>query len=220
MPKTEPRAEEVRIPTSRGDINGDLILPPDAGGVIVFAHGSGSSRFSPRNRKVAEDLRGYGFGTLLFDLLTASEEEVDAVTREYRFDIDLLADRLALASQWLAAKPDAANLPQGYFGSSTGAAAALRAQPKVGSRIGAIVSRGGRADMGAEALPIVTAPTLLIVGGLDTPVLEMNRAAMTQMTTEVRLEIVEGATHLFEEPGKLEEVVRLAAEWFRTHLGA
>jgi putative phosphoribosyl transferase len=215
---SETRFQEVRISTQRGDVLGDLAIPLGATGVVLFAHGSGSSRFSPRNRQVAANLRSQGFGTLLFDLLTASEEEVDAYTGEYRFDIDLLANRLVLATEWLSSHPTTADLPLGYFGASTGAAAALRAQPKAGSRIKAIVSRGGRADLGGEALSMVTAPTLFIVGELDTQVLELNRVAIRQMKAEVHLEVVPEASHLFEEPGALEEVTRLTADWFRIHL--
>jgi putative phosphoribosyl transferase len=185
---------------------------------VLFAHGSGSGRHSPRNRYVAQVLREAGLATLLIDLLTAEEEEVDLRTRHLRFDIGLLAERLVGATEWLERNPDTQDLRVGYFGASTGAGAALVAAAERPEPIGAIVSRGGRPDLAGPALPRVTAPTLLIVGGNDFPVIGMNQEAMEQLRTEKRLEIVPGATHLFEEPGALEEVARLAADWFVRHL--
>lgn len=202
---------EVTIPTPAGSLGGTLRLPRGAAGIVVFAHGSGSSRFSPRNRAVAEVLRARGLGTLLLDLLTESESG----DRAKVFDIALLADRLRAASAWLSARPDP--LPLGYFGASTGAAAALVAAAG-DPRVRAVVSRGGRPDLAGDALPLVVAPTLLIVGGEDTAVLDLNREALARLRCEKRLEVVPGATHLFEEPGALEEVARLAAEWFARFL--
>ncbi len=199
-------------------LDGNLGVSADARGVVLFAHGSGSGRHSPRNRYVAQVLRKAGLATLLIDLLTAEEEEVDLRTRHLRFDIGLLAERLVGATEWLERNPDTQNLRVGYFGASTGAAAALVAAAEHPEPIGAIVSRGGRPDLAGPALPRVTAPTLLIVGGNDFPVIGMNQEAMEQLRTEKRLEIVPGATHLFEEPGALEEVARLAADWFVRHL--
>jgi putative phosphoribosyl transferase len=210
----------VTLPAGAVRLGGDLSLPEGPAGVVLFAHGSGSSRFSPRNRFVAGELNRAGLGTLLIDLLTPDEERADRVTANLRFDIRLLADRLAGAIDWLAADPHTAGLPVGLFGASTGGGAALVAAAERPDRIAAVVSRGGRPDLAGEALPRVHAPTLLIVGGADLPVIEMNRAAMAQMTCEVRLEIVPGATHLFEEPGTLEQVAALAADWFRGHMRA
>jgi len=195
-----------------------MAIPADAGALVLFAHGSGSSRKSPRNRFVARQLRAEGLATLLFDLLTATEEAADVVTREYRFDIDLLARRLVGATDWLLALPEAQGLKLGYFGASTGTAAALMAARERPADVHAVVSRGGRPDLAGPALPKVMAPTLLIVGGNDLHVLDLNRQAMAQMRADRDLAIVEGATHLFEEPGALEEVARLAADWFRRHL--
>jgi dienelactone hydrolase len=208
---------EVRIPVERVTLVGDLALPPRAEGVILFAHGSGSSRHSPRNRAVAQALRSSGLATLLIDLLTRSEEAEDAATGHLRFDIALLARRLGAVTDWLHREATTASLPVGYFGASTGGGAALVAaadRPEVF----AVVSRGGRPDLAGAALPRVTAPTLLIVGGDDGPVIEMNRAAAASMRAEVRIEIVPGASHLFEEPGALEQVSALAARWFEDHL--
>ena len=201
-----------------GRIEGDLRLPSDAAGIVVFAHGSGSSRHSPRNRMVAEALNGAGLATLLFDLLTPAEEAVDAHTRQLRFDIALLAERLLVACEAITERPDTGRLPVGSFGASTGAAAALVAAAERPSSVRAIVSRGGRPDLAGDALPLVRAPTLLIVGGHDPQVIDMNRDAAARMTCERELAIVPGATHLFEEPGTLEEVSRLANEWFTRHL--
>jgi dienelactone hydrolase len=199
-------------------LEGDLVIPADATGIVLFAHGSGSSRFSSRNRFVAEQLNDAGLATLLIDLLTPEEERVDAMTGHLRFDIGLLASRLVAAIDWMRDEPRTADLPVGLFGASTGGGAALVAAAARSERVGAVVSRGGRPDLAADGLPLVRAPTLLIVGGADTPVIAMNREAMTRMKTEVRLEIVPGATHLFEEPGALEQVARLARDWFIGHL--
>jgi dienelactone hydrolase len=182
--------------------------------VVLFAHGSGSSRFSPRNRFVARMLRDAGLGTLLIDLLTEHEEEIDLVTRHLRFDIRLLAERLAGALDWLAADPRTRHLPVGLFGSSTGAAAALVAAAARPAQVSAVVSRGGRPDLAGDALSSVRAPTLLLVGSRDEPVIELNREAMARMHAPCELRIVPGASHLFEEPGTLEEVARHAAEFF------
>ena len=196
-------------------LDGDLAVPEGASGVILFAHGSGSSRHSPRNVRVAADLRASGrFGTLLFDLLTVREDE----QYETRFDIDLLAERLEVATAWVRSAPDLRDLPLGYFGASTGAAAALVAASRRAD-VAAIVSRGGRPDLAGEALADVRAPTLLIVGGDDTQVIGLNRLAMARMRDLARIAIVPGATHLFEEPGALEEVSRLARRWFERYLG-
>jgi dienelactone hydrolase len=201
-------------------LEGALELPREAGAIVVFAHGSGSSRFSPRNRLVSAFLNQGGLGTLLLDLLTAEESEIDERTGALRFDIDLLGCRLVGALDWLAERPEVRGLPVGLFGASTGAAAALIAAAERPDQVAAVVSRGGRPDLAMEALPRVRAPTLLIVGGLDGPVIGMNQQAAAQLTVEHRLEIVPGATHLFEEPGKLEEVAHLARDWFQQHLGA
>lgn len=211
---------EVRVSAGPVTLEGNLGIPDDARGVVLFAHGSGSGRHSPRNRYVAQALREAGLATLLVDLLTPEEEEVDLQTRHLRFDIGLLAERLAGATDWLAQEADTRDLPVGYFGASTGAGAALVAAAEKPEAVGAIVSRGGRPDLAGEALPRVAAPTLLIVGEEDRPVIDMNRDALTQMRVEKELEIVPGATHLFEEPGKLEEVAQLAAGWFARHLGS
>jgi dienelactone hydrolase len=199
-------------------LEGSLAVPRDAGGIVLFAHGSGSSRHSPRNRYVAATLQESGLATLLLDLLTPEEEAVDLRTRHLRFDIDLLAQRLVSTTDWLARERDTRNLAVGYFGASTGGGAALVAAAQRPDLVRAVVSRGGRPDLAGDALPHVRAPTLLIVGGSDVPVIEMNEDAMARMRAEVRLEIVAGATHLFEEPGKLEEVARLARDWFIRHL--
>jgi pimeloyl-ACP methyl ester carboxylesterase len=201
-------------------LEGTLDAPREACAIVVFAHGSGSSRFSPRNRLVAAFLNQGGLGTLLFDLLTTEESGIDERTGALRFDIDLLGRRLIGALHWLAAQPDARGLPVGLFGASTGAAAALVAAAERPDRVAAVVSRGGRPDLALEALPRVRAPTLLIVGALDGPVIGMNRRAAALLAAEHRLEIVPGATHLFEEPGKIEEVARLARDWFQHHLRA
>jgi putative phosphoribosyl transferase len=211
----------VRIPLPDGtEVHGDLALPDRGRGIVVFAHGSGSSRHSPRNRHVAVVLQQRGFATLLVDLLTTEEEEVDARTGHLRFDIDLLAGRLVHAIDWLDSQPDTRHLPVGCFGASTGAAAALVAAARRPNRVRALVSRGGRPDLAGTALSAVQVPTLLIVGGLDHLVADLNRRAAEAMTAECHLEIVPGATHLFEEPGTLERVAALAGEWFHTHLRA
>lgn len=204
----------VSIPVAAADLEGSLALPPGATGVVAFAHGSGSSRHSPRNRYVAGELQRAGLGTLLFDLLTAREEAIDAQTRHLRFDIGLLASRLLAATDWLLREASTGGLRIGYFGASTGAAAALVAAARRSGAVAAVVSRGGRPDLAGDALPEVQAPTLLIVGGDDDIVIDLNRQAMARMTAERRLEIVAGATHLFEEPGTLEQVASLARDWF------
>ena len=208
----------VQVPAGAVTLDGNLGVPADARGIVLFAHGSGSSRHSPRNRHVAGVLREAGLATLLMDLLTADEEAIDLQTQRLRFDISLLADRLVGATDWLARNPDTRDLTIGYFGASTGAAAALVAAAERPDAVGAIVSRGGRPDLAGAALARVRAPTLLIVGGNDIPVIGMNQEAMAQLHAETKLEIVPGATHLFEEPGALEEVARLAREWFERYL--
>jgi putative phosphoribosyl transferase len=211
--------QEVSIEAGKVALQGTLGMPKDASGVVLFAHGSGSSRRSPRNRYVAEALRSAGVGTLLFDLLTEEEESVDEAAGELRFDISFLAGRLVDATGWLMQQPDMAEMRLGYFGASTGAAAALVAAAKLRDKIAAVVSRGGRPDLAGEALQFVKAPTLLIVGENDEPVIGMNRRALVELGSEVkRIQIVPRATHLFEEPGALEEVARLAAEWFQRYL--
>jgi putative phosphoribosyl transferase len=214
--------EEGAVQVSAGPavLEGNLSVPEGARGVVLFAHGSGSGRHSPRNRYVAGTLREAGLATLLVDLLTSEEEEVDLRTRQLRFDIGLLTERLVGATDWIAQNPDTRNLSVGYFGASTGAGAALAAAAERPEEVGAVVSRGGRPDLAGDSLSRVQAPTLLIVGGNDIPVIGMNREAMEQMRVEKELEIVPGATHLFEEPGALEEVARLAAEWFVHHLAS
>lgn len=199
-------------------IEGDLLVPAAASGLVVFAHGSGSSRFSGRNRAVALVLHRAGHATLLLDLLTRQEEVVDNATREYRFDIERLGRRVTAALDWAQGQPVLAALPAGCFGASTGAAAALIAAAERPAIVRAVISRGGRPDLAGDALPLVQAPTLLIVGGDDEQVIELNRAAMRHMRAPVALAIIPGATHLFEEPGTLEEVSRLAADWCRRHL--
>ena len=208
----------MEIAAGGAAVSGDLRVPPDARGLVVFAHGSGSSRFSTRNRHVAESLNARGFATLLMDLLTPREEAVDVRTRQYRFDIARLAPRVSAAADWARLQTGLRKLPIGCFGASTGAAAALIAAAERPDTIGAVVSRGGRPDLAGDALPRVKAPTLLIVGGHDDEVIELNRTAMRQMQAPVELAIVPGATHLFEEPGTLEEVERLAARWFTQYL--
>ena len=208
----------VRIPAGQVALEGTLRIPEAARGVVVFAHGSGSSRFSPRNRFVADVLEQAGLATLLIDLLTREEEAVDELTRHHRFDIGLLAERLVAASDWVRKQPKTQHLPIGYFGASTGAGAALVAAAERPDLVKAIVSRGGRPDLAGPALPLVEAPTLLIVGGRDEVVIELNRHAFNQLRCEKRLEVVPGATHLFEEPGTLEQVARLARDWFVRYL--
>jgi pimeloyl-ACP methyl ester carboxylesterase len=216
---------ELEIPVGTTDrtviLKGTLALVPEAAGLVLFVHGSGSSRFSSRNRYVARELQVGGLSTLLFDLLSDDEERIDEITRELRFDIGLLTRRVIGVTDWLHQAPETRDLPLGYFGASTGAAAALEAaahfadQP---SLVKAVVSRGGRPDLAMDALPRVVAPTLLIVGGYDYPVIEMNRKAFAQLGATKDLAIVPGASHLFEEPGTLEEVARLAREWFQRYL--
>lgn len=210
---------EVRVSAGPVTLEGSLGIPNGAGGVVLFAHGSGSGRHSPRNRYVARVLREANLATLLIDLLTEDEEEVDLRTTRLRFDIGLLARRLVGATDWLVQNPDTEQLRIGYFGASTGAGAALVAAAERPNEVGAIVSRGGRPDLASDALPLVKAPTLLIVGGNDEPVIGMNEEALARMRAVKRLQIVPGASHLFEEPGALEEVARLATGWFARHLG-
>lgn len=209
----------VRVDAGSVTLEGNLSVPADARGVVLFAHGSGSSRHSARNRFVARQLVAAGVGTLLIDLLTEDEERAEQYTRHLRFDIPLLAGRLAGATDWLAADPRTAALPVGYFGASTGGGAALVAAAERADRVAAVVSRGGRPDLAGDALGRVKAPTLLIVGGDDEPVVGMNEWALARLGSPVKeLRIVPGASHLFEEPGTLEEVARLAADWFARHL--
>ena len=217
-PVREQEGRLVRVSAGPVTLEGNLVLPAGAQGVVLFAHGSGSSRFSPRNRYVARELQQGGLGTLLIDLLTEEEERIDLRTREIRFDIPLLADRLVGAVDWLKENAETRDLSIGLFGSSTGAAAALMAAPRRPDAIGAIVSRGGRPDLAGAALKQAQAPTLLIVGGRDTVVITLNEQALEQLSVEKRLEIVPGATHLFEEPGALERVAALARDWFQQHL--
>src|SRR5215212_5828622 len=213
------REHNVQIPSGEAVLEGELNVPVGASGVVLFAHGSGSSRHSPRNQYVAQVIRKANVGTLLFDLLTREEESVDTATRHLRFDIGMLAERLVDATNWVKREADLWHLRIGYFGASTGGGAALVAAAEIGEDVGAVVSRGGRPDLaGPGALQQVKSPTLLIVGGLDAPVIGMNKEAYTWLRCEKELKIVPGASHLFEEPGKLEEVARLAAGWFRKHL--
>ncbi len=209
---------EVRIPVGDVTLGGTLAVPEDAHGIVVFAHGSGSSRYSPRNRFVAQELQHGGLATLLMDLLTRDEEDMDRRTGHIRFDIELLANRLAGATDWLGETPATSDLRVGYFGASTGGGAALVAAAMRTDAVHAVVSRGGRPDLAGGSLALVQAPTLLIVGSRDTPVIGMNEDAMSRMRAPVRLEIVIGASHLFEEPGTLEEVARLARTWLVRHL--
>jgi putative phosphoribosyl transferase len=208
----------VRVSAGQVELEGNLGVPEGAEGVVLFAHGSGSGRHSPRNRQVARALREAGLATLLIDLLTPDEEEIDLQTGRLRFDIGLLVQRLSGAAGWLEQNPDTDELRIGYFGASTGAAAALVAAARRPDEVGAVVSRGGRPDLAGDALPLVRAPTLLIVGGNDVPVIRMNEEALGRLRVEKGLEIIPGATHLFEEPGALEEVARLAAGWFTRHI--
>jgi putative phosphoribosyl transferase len=217
-PSTPEISLSVQIPSSSAALEGDLVLPSATKAVVLFAHGSGSSRHSPRNQFVARSIRAAGLGTLLFDLLTAHEEALDARTGHLRFDIGLLAERLAEATRWAKREAATRELGVGYFGASTGGGAALVAAADLGAEIGAVVSRGGRPDLAGEALPRVKSPTLLIVGGLDSQVIELNRQAYARLNCEKQMVIVPGASHLFEEPGTLEEVARVASEWFTQHL--
>jgi putative phosphoribosyl transferase len=218
MKKAQAEEKETTIPVGKAVVYGNLAVPQGAKGIVLFAHGSGSSRFSPRNTQVAREINAAGIATLLIDLLTQEEEQVDEFTGEFRFNIDLLAKRLVYATEWVKKNPDTKTLAVGYFGASTGAAAALIAAAKLPEQVKAVVSRGGRPDLAGEQLPNVKAPTLLIMGGDDTKVLELNRQASQQMTAERKIVVVSGATHLFEEPGKLEEVARLAIWWFSKNL--
>jgi putative phosphoribosyl transferase len=214
-------AAETTIQLGTGvELRGFLESPDSARGVIVFVHGSGSSRFSVRNNQVAQFMRSEGFATLLMDLLTTSEDQVDAITRELRFNIPMLAERVSATLDWLAEREGVGHLPVGLFGASTGAAAALVAAAAQPSRVQAIVSRGGRPDLAGDMLAAVRAPTLLIVGTNDTQVLQLNRMAMKRLPGKVQLLTVEGATHLFEEPGTLDQVARHAAGWFKLHFRA
>jgi putative phosphoribosyl transferase len=208
----------VQIPVNGVAIDGDLNLPSSARGIVAFAHGSGSSRFSPRNRFVADVLERADLGTLLMDLLTPREEAADQLTGHLRFNIELLAARLVSATDWLGQQPETRDLALGYFGASTGAAAALVAAAERGDVVRAVVSRGGRPDLAGDALTRVRAPALLIVGGRDHIVIQLNQAAFEKLPSARELKIVPGATHLFEEPGALEEVARLAREWFLRYL--
>jgi putative phosphoribosyl transferase len=209
---------DVQIPSGAARLYGTLQIPAGASGIVVFAHGSGSSRFSPRNQYVAGVIRDAGLGTLLFDLLTPEEETVDVQTRHLRFDIELLATRLVDAVNWLADADETRHLRVGYFGASTGGGAALVAAARLKQVIGAVVSRGGRPDLAGAVLPHVVSPTLLIVGGRDTTVIQLNEVAYAQLRCQKALEIVPRATHLFEEPEALEQVAQLAIGWFQQHL--
>jgi pimeloyl-ACP methyl ester carboxylesterase len=220
MPQSSSDLERpVRVEIGTLALEGNLGMPGETGAVVIFAHGSGSSRHSPRNRAVAATLREAGIGTLLMDLLTADEEAVDARSGHLRFDIGLLAERLVGATHWLEGQAEIAHLPVGYFGASTGGGAALVAAARLPERVGAVVSRGGRPDLAGDSLSLVRAATLLIVGGRDDAVITLNEDAMQQLRApQKQLVIIPGATHLFEEQGALEEVARLAAEWFARHL--
>jgi putative phosphoribosyl transferase len=209
--------DEVRIQAGPAALTGNLTIPEDAAALVLFAHGSGSSRYSPRNQFVARTLNQTGLGTLLFDLLTPDEELVDSRTAQHRFNIRLLAERLVYATNWAKQQQQTRNLRIDFFGSSTGGGAALVAAAQLPDDVDAVVSRGGRPDLAGEFLPEVKAATLLIVGGEDDVVIELNEKARAQMRCEVKIEIVSGATHLFEEPGALERVAKLASEWFLLH---
>jgi putative phosphoribosyl transferase len=208
----------VQIPAGAVTLHGDLAVPQGSRGIVLFAHGTGSSRMSPRNRYVARVLADAGLSTLLMDLLTVDEEAIDTRTGHLRFDIGFLAERLGAATDWVTSSPATGHLAVGYFGASTGAGAALMAAAQRPEVVRTIVSRGGRPDLAGDALERVKVPTLLIVGGHDAPVIGMNRKAMARMRSEVKIEIVPGASHLFEEPGTLEVVARLARDWFAQHL--
>jgi dienelactone hydrolase len=208
------KREEINIPLPSVVLKGELVLPDNALGIVVFSHGSGSSRFSPRNKMVGELIQEHGMATLLFDLLTEEEDRI----YENRFNIDLLVSRLIDATEWLMQYKETKNLPVAYFGASTGAASALRAAAYFGKSIKAVVSRGGRPDLAMNALPLVTAPTLLIVGQLDVPVIQMNKQAFDQLNCKKEMKIIPGATHLFEEPGKLMEVANMAIAWYKEYL--
>src|SRR6266404_2884952 len=212
------RSGDVRIPARSAILEGELHWPPEARSIVLFAHGSGSGRHSPRNQAVARTLQAKGVGTLLFDLLTREEEALDQVTGHLRFDTELLCERLMDATRWVLSAADLRGPAIGYFGASTGAGAALMAAAELGDSIGAVVSRGGRPDLAATALPRVKSPTLLIVGSLDDAVIKLNEQALALLRSAKRLQIVSGASHLFEEPGTLAEVARLAGEWFERYL--
>ena len=212
------RSQSVEIVAGRLPLPGELFVPEQARGVVLFVHGSGSSRHSPRNRAVAEELHRGGLATLLFDLLTPQEEEIDIETAQYRLDIPLLSRRVAASTVWLRGMPAVRGLPVGYFGASTGAAASLVAASQLQDVVRAVVSRGGRPDLAGEALISVRAPTLLIVGGRDVAVLDLNEQAYNRLVCKKQLRVVPGATHLFEEPGALDRVARLARGWFRRYL--
>lgn len=218
MRKSKTNMKEIRIVADSAILEGQLSIPEEAQGIVVFAHGSGSGRFSPRNRFVAQGLLQGGLATLLLDLLTLEEERADARTAQYRFDTGLLAKRVVGTTDWLLRQSETRDLRIGYFGSSTGAAAALIAAAERPDFVSAVVSRGGRPDLAMNFLARVKAPTLLIVGGKDTPVITFNKDALTRIRAEKKLEIVPDASHLFEEPGALEKVVRLARNWFQQHL--
>ncbi len=214
-----PEPHEIRIPCGQATLAGDLTLPVSPAGLVLFAQGSGSGRHSPRNRQVARSLHQAGLATLLFDLLTADEERIDQCTREYRFDIALLTARLECATAWVGLQPELGGLPLGYFGASTGSAAALIAASRLGPRVRAVVSRGGRPDLaGPVMLASILCPTLLVVGGEDPEVIRLNEMAMRHLRCERALQVVPGASHLFEEPGTLDQVCRLASDWFAQHL--
>jgi pimeloyl-ACP methyl ester carboxylesterase len=217
MAYENPKPRAIEIPVDRGLMSADLTVPDECQGIVVFAHGSGSSRRSPRNRFVANKLVAASLATLLADLLTPEEAAVDERTAHIRFDISLLAQRVVTVLDWIAGQDELRGLPAGLFGASTGAAAALVATAERPSQVSAVVSRGGRPDLAESSLRSVRAPTLLIVGGNDADVLELNRFALAKLTCEARLEVIPLATHLFEEPGTLEQVTRLAQEWFRSH---
>jgi len=218
-PKHPGTAREVRIPSGAAWLHGDLVLPPGAPALVLFAHGGGSGRHSARNRLVAQRLQQAGIGTLLFDMLTAQEDQVDSQTRQHRFDIPLMTQRMQDATTWAESQPDLQNIALGYYGASTGAAAALIAAARLGDRIRALVSRGGRPDLaGAAAVAAVTAPTMFIVGGADQAVLALNKQAHAQLQGPSRLVVVPGAGHLFEEPGALDQVAQVTALWFSAYL--
>jgi putative phosphoribosyl transferase len=217
--RTVSQAQMLRIPVTGATLNADFVAPVNARGVVLFAHGSGSGRHSARNRQVAQRLQQAGIATLLFDLLTVQEEQVDLQTRDHRFDIPLLTRRMQDATEWAWSQPELHHAPIGYFGASTGSAAAIIAAARLGERIKAVVSRGGRPDLaGPAALAAVKAPTLLIVGGSDHGVIELNQEALQRLQCEKDLKVIPGATHLFEERGALDEVAQAAASWFVRHM--
>lgn len=218
--KTSHRTLPVRIPAGTVHLSGDLTLVPQSSGLVIFVHGSGSSRFSSRNRHVAQMLNTSGFCTLLADLLTSEEDAVDALTAKLRFDIPMLAERTVALIDWAGREQPVADLPIGLFGASTGAAAAIIAASERSARVSAVVSRGGRVDLAHGALRALKAPLLMIVGSNDEPLFELHREAIPQLACEYRYAIIRGASHLFEEPGKLDEVASMASEWFAQHLAA